>query len=196
MATAVPNLRDEQVLRTRERILDGLVRTMAKGIAGLSIPAVARAANVSVPTVYRHFPTKARLLAALPDYLNQKSGLLEFDPTAGIADTIRQIYQKVAGLDDMMRAALTSEVAGQLRRRTMPERMARFRSLVRRRHPELPSGDVERLTRLLVILTSSAVIRAFRDYVDRPAGPASEDVVWALELIERGLARQTSRPAR
>ena len=58
-------LRDEQADATRTRILEALVRTMAAGIGGLSIPAVAREAGVSIPTIYRHFGSKHGLVEAL-----------------------------------------------------------------------------------------------------------------------------------
>ncbi len=56
-------LRQEQARRTREQILDGLIQAMARGgLADLSIPAVAREAGVSVPTIYRYFHTKRELI--------------------------------------------------------------------------------------------------------------------------------------
>src|SRR5438093_9681250 len=76
-------LREEQAEVTRRRILDALVRTMAKGVAGLSVPAVAAEAGVSVPTVYRHFRTKADLVAALAPYLTRKTRLMEIPDVGG-----------------------------------------------------------------------------------------------------------------
>src|SRR6185295_7063387 len=62
-------LRDERAVQTRERILDGLVQVLARnGIAELSIPLIARAAGVSIPSVYRYFPTKKDLITALDEY--------------------------------------------------------------------------------------------------------------------------------
>ena len=58
-------LREEQAESTRSRILDATMRVMGRGVASLSIPAVAREAGVSTPTVYRHFGTKHDLLDAL-----------------------------------------------------------------------------------------------------------------------------------
>src|SRR5579863_7445713 len=66
------NLREEQTQQTRERILEGLIKVMANGIAELSIPAVAREAGVSVPTVYRYFRTKKELVEALGTYMMEK----------------------------------------------------------------------------------------------------------------------------
>src|SRR5215469_17927495 len=68
-------LRDERVIQTRERILEALVQVLARnGIAELSIPLVAREARVSIPSVYRYFPTKRDLFAALDDYAHAKGG--------------------------------------------------------------------------------------------------------------------------
>src|SRR5499426_2125742 len=66
-------LREERAVQTRERILDGLVKVMAKnGIAELSIPLIARQAGVSIPSVYRYFPTKRDLITALDEYAHQR----------------------------------------------------------------------------------------------------------------------------
>jgi AcrR family transcriptional regulator len=69
-------LRQEQAKRTREQILEGLIQAMARGgLADLSIPAVAREAGVSVPTIYRYFHTKRELIESLNGYIMQKSGI-------------------------------------------------------------------------------------------------------------------------
>src|SRR4026207_1350213 len=66
-------LRDERANQTRTRILDGLVQVMAhNGIAELSIPLVAKEAGVSIPSVYRYFPTKKALITALDEYAHQR----------------------------------------------------------------------------------------------------------------------------
>jgi len=57
--------RDEQALRTRERILDSVVSLLAEAHpAALSIPEVSRHSGVSIATIYRHFGTKEQLLDA------------------------------------------------------------------------------------------------------------------------------------
>ena len=74
--------------RTREQILDALVRTIGQGVAGLSIPAVAREAGVSIPTIYRHFHNKQELVAALGGYLMQKMGLASMQPPRSLDDLL------------------------------------------------------------------------------------------------------------
>src|SRR5438067_11115263 len=68
-------LRQEHTERTRDLIMEGLIRTMANGIVTWSIPDVAREAGVSVPTIYRYFRTKKDLVQALSVYVLQKAGL-------------------------------------------------------------------------------------------------------------------------
>jgi AcrR family transcriptional regulator len=89
------SLRQAQVAQTRERILGGLVRTMARGVAELSFPAVAKEAGVSLRTVYRYFPTKRELLAGLIAYADARSGSVhEPRPRSPneLADQVRQAY--------------------------------------------------------------------------------------------------------
>ncbi len=61
--------------QTRDLILEGLIKTMAKGVVTWSIPDVAREAGVSVPTVYRYFRTKKDLVQALGVYVLRKAGI-------------------------------------------------------------------------------------------------------------------------
>src|SRR5438876_10618884 len=94
-------LRDEQAVATRTRILEALVRTMAAGVAGLSVPAVAREAGVSIPTIYRHFGSKQGLLEALQPYVIEKGGLVPDTMPESLDDfgsTVRRLFQN---LDDM-----------------------------------------------------------------------------------------------
>jgi len=123
-------LRDEQAETTRTRILDGLVRTMADGVAGVSIPAVAREAGVSIPTVYRHFGSKRGLLAALGMHVAGRAGLVPSklpETQADFDSMLRKMFQNLAGMDQTLRAAAASDLGREARVAAMPAR-----SIVRR----------------------------------------------------------------
>src|ERR1700736_1004331 len=120
------SLRQEQMNRTREQILDALVRTIGQGVAGLSIPAVAREAGVSIPTVYRHFHTKQELVTALGGYLMQKMGLGSMHPPLSLDDWLafaREVFVKAEGMDEAIKVAAVSELGSQLRKDAMPLRI-------------------------------------------------------------------------
>jgi AcrR family transcriptional regulator len=184
-------LRAEQMDATRRKILDALVRTMARGVAALSIPAVAREAGVSVPTVYRHFRTKADLVAALPPHLVAKTGLM--DPAllegADLRTIVHEMYRRNAQMDAEVRAALASELGQDARRRLMPQRIALARKTVADRVPGLAATDLDRFTRVLLILMSSATMRAYQDYLGKNASEAASDVAWVVEALERAYRR-------
>jgi AcrR family transcriptional regulator len=184
-------LREEQAEVTRKRILDALVRTMGKGVAGLSVPAVAAEAGVSVPTVYRHFRTKADLVAALAPYLSRKTGLMEFPETAGddLAAAVRELYRRNEAMDVEVRAAMASQLGQEVRRRTMPNRVNLIKKNVAERVPGLSAADLDRLTRVLLILMSSATMRAYKDYLGMSAMEGAEDIAWTVGILQRSLRR-------
>ncbi len=184
-------LRAEQADATRRKILDALVRTMGRGVAALSIPAVAREAAVSVPTVYRHFHSKAALVAALSADLVGRTGLM--DPSmlegADLPTIVQEMYRRNAGMDAEVRAALASELGQEARRRLMPARVALARKTIAERVRGLTGDDLDRFTRVFLILTSSATMRAYKDYLGLDASQAGKDVSWAVEVFQRAFRR-------
>src|SRR3954453_24029747 len=91
-------IRVEQADATRVRILDAADRVMERGLATLSVPAVAREAGVSVPTVYRHFGSKPELLAALYPHLAGRTGFSQMTAPRSVDEfgaVIRDIFERL-----------------------------------------------------------------------------------------------------
>lgn len=179
-------LRAEQAEETRRRILDATLRVMAGGIATVSVPAVAREAGVSVPTVYRHFGTKSDLLAALYPHLVPRVGGYEMAPPTSVEEfraAIRAIFDRLDASDDLALAAMASPAGEQARGVTMPDRLRMTRQFVETIAPELPKSDRERIARVMVILTTSSALRMWRNYVGASVDDATDDVEWALRSL-------------
>jgi AcrR family transcriptional regulator len=177
------DLRAQQSDETRARILDAALKVIARGLATLSIPAVAREAGVSVPTVYRHFGTKADLLAELYPHVARRAGFDGLPDPASLEDVregVRAIFARLDAMDDLARAALASPIADQVRHATMPERYARIRRLGDSIEPKLAEADHERITRLMVILTSSSALRTWRDHLGSTVEEAADDIDWIV----------------
>lgn len=186
-------LRDQQAEATRTRILEALVRTMANGVAGLSIAAVAREAGVSIPTIYRRFGSKQGLVDALSPYVIAKAGLMPDPPPATlpeVARTVRSVFRNLAGMDATLRAAMASELGRQVRVATMPKRLAIHRETVGRLAPNLGDEDLDRLAKLSLILTSTSSFRAFKDYLGLGPDASAELVTWALGALVEGARHQ------
>lgn len=189
-------LRVEQATETRERILDAALRVLLTGVASLSVPAVAREAGVSVPTVYRHFGTKADLLAAMYPHAARRAGLDRIpDPTTvdELRSVVIAVYERLDAMDDVSRAAIASPVADQVRHATMPSRFERIRAIGRSVEPPLAKADLDRITRILVILTSSSSLRTWRDHLGATPEQAADDIDW---ILRAAIAAATSRKDR
>jgi len=188
-------LRADQADATRERILEGLVRSMAAGLATLSVPAVAREAGVSIPTVYRHFGSKAGLFEALGPYVVAKAGLLPDPMPETLEDmggSLRAVFHHLDEMDETLRAAMASQLGQEVRHAAMPMRREIHRDLIRRSAPDLEDADVERLTDMSVVLSSSGTFRVYRDYLGLSVDEAADRTRWALRTLLRG-AQNDSR---
>jgi AcrR family transcriptional regulator len=172
------------------------MRVMATGLAGLSVPAVAREARVSVPTVYRHFRTKRELLAAVYPHAARRSGLDTIaDPRSldELRPLIRAVVERLDTLDDLSRAAMASPGASEVRHATMPTRYERIRRLTDSIEPRLRKADRDRITRLLVVLTASASLRMWRDHLELSADQVADDVDW---IVRAAIAAANERKER
>lgn len=179
-------LRERQAEETRKRILDATVRVMARGVAGASIPAIARQAGVSVPTVYRHFGTKADLFAALYPHMVYHAASLQLLLPNSIDEFrigLRKHFERLDSMGEVERAAMASAAGQEARRVNMPSRIARTRDLARSIVPDDENVDLERLTRLLVVLTGTAAFRTWREDLGASVDEAVDDIDWAMRSL-------------
>ena len=188
-------LRAEQAEETRGRILDAALRVMSSGIASLSVPAVAREAGVSVPTVYRHFRTKSELLAEMYPHAARRSGLDGVPDPSAVGDVrgaVRAIFERLDALDDVARAAFASPIADEVRHATMPSRFQRIRRLGESIQPPLTKADLDRITRILVILISQSSLRTWRDHLGASAEEVGDDIDWILRAAIAAATREVA----
>lgn len=180
-------LRKEQTQRTREQILAGLVRTMARGITEVSIPAVAEEAGVSVPTVYRYFRTKRDLIEALGGYLVQKVGFNTSAAPPGNPEAlmvgVKQLFINYEGLDEIIRAAAISELSFALRKEGLPTRLKMIEEALSPVKEQYSEADWLHLCRVVLILSSTSTIRAFKDYLNLSGEEAANSVNWAIRAL-------------
>jgi len=182
-------VRAEHVEQTRRRILDAVSRVVAqKGVDALTLPQVARAAEVGAQTVYRHFPTKEALYEAFWRTARERFRLPSHaDAESLIADAPRVF----AGFDDdeaLCRAFVRSRAGHKLlrtdRRRT-PER-GPARDIDRAIGAELSSLRSDERTRVRALfesLYSVAFWMELRDAGGFDGREAGRTVEWALKVL-------------
>lgn len=190
-------LRQEQMTRTREQILEGLIRIMARGVTELSIPAVAREAGVSVPTVYRYFPSKRALVEALGGYVVEKVGRPNVQPPHSLEELtaqIRELFVKYESIDEVVRVAAMSGIAFELRKEVLQARLKIIEDALEPILARLDEADRIRLRNIVFLFSTTATIRAFKDYLDLTGEEAADNVVWAILTLTRG-ATQSNETA-
>jgi len=188
------SLREEQAQRTRDQILEGLIKTMAHGIATLSVPAVAHEAGVSVPTIYRHFRTKRDLVNALGSYLIGKisTGNTQQLPQSPkeLASMVRSVFLSFEGLDETVRAASVSELSYEFRKEALPARLKMIEVALAPVFEHANETDRIRLRNIILILSSTAMVRAFKNYLDLSGEEAADNVTWAILTLTQAVAHQ------
>lgn len=183
--------REQQKQETRTRILEGLIAVMADGLVEVSIPAVAEASGVSIPTIYRYFPNKPTLMTALPLYLAQKIGAPPLNPEPDLAsylNALNEFYARADNIDATMQAAAMSEAAVNLRRTTRPERLQMVEQMLRPYTTHLSLDEQEKLRNVVLILATSAVMKAFTDYLELSWEEAARQATWAIDMLVKGVA--------
>jgi AcrR family transcriptional regulator len=185
------SLRARQAQETRERILEATARVMATGIANASIPAIAREAGVSVPTVYRNFATKDELFRELYPYSLRRARMREpVAPTSleDFGEALRPVFDWVDALDDMTRAALAGPAVEEVRHVTMDRRIATTRGIADTIAPQLSEPDRDHLARLLVVLAMSSTVRMLREHLGLSTDEAIAEVEWVVRSVITGAA--------
>ncbi|MEY2431424.1 MAG: hypothetical protein QOC92_1149 [Acidimicrobiaceae bacterium] len=179
------SLRAEQAAATRKRIVDASIVVLAKGPDELSVPAVAAEAGVSVPTVYRHFASKKALVDAVYErYSDEIDVRWPDDPPRNLDDFLTRVpgvFIRQEQLPSTLRAVMSGPTGAKARRDNMPDRLASADALIGALR--LDPDDRERLRDLMVVLTSSAIQGAFRDYLGVGPEVAADRVVWAIKRL-------------
>ncbi|MCI2416757.1 TetR/AcrR family transcriptional regulator [Saccharopolyspora sp. K220] len=107
--------------RNRDRILDAARQSFAEEGSGVQMEPIARRAGVGVGTLYRNFPTKQALVAALvQEWATERAANLDRalavpDPWEAVADNVRSTAEAMsrdAGLREAFRDLPPKPAAG------------------------------------------------------------------------------------
>ena len=182
-------LREEQLEQTRERILEATARVVAAKNGTLSIPAVAREAAVSVPTVYRHFGTKDDLIASLGEHFFDRFRLADRRPPANL-DELREFLieqaAEYAKAEPVLRALATTEAGRKARHDFLPRRKQVIAEGLEPLLDGASDDDKRRVRDVYLLLTSSGGYRAGRELLAYSNEELADMIVWVVERLARG----------
>jgi AcrR family transcriptional regulator len=174
-------LRDEQARTTRSRILSAVIAALARQET-LSVPALAKAAGVSIPTVYRYFPTREALMDATEAAIGERLRRPRWADTP--EDYVARIPDRFAWFEqngDLIRAILGSALGRDLvhavrrRREKLLEKVVGARLAKR-------AGTRARIA-VLSVLDDAPTWRILRDGWGLSLEEAAAASAWATQVI-------------
>lgn len=186
------DLRRRRTAVTRDAIRDALVALLRdEHPATISIPAVAEAAGVSVRTVYRHFPSKQALLDDVAmiqrrraeSMLEGRGGL--FDNPEEYLPTLWADFERDLGA---VLAQHQSPAGHEVRAHRAATHRATLRPMLVDRFPDVPESDIDDLTDLAMLLTSSSAFLDLHLRLGRSGVDAARIAWWAVQAIQRQFA--------
>jgi AcrR family transcriptional regulator len=192
------SLRDLHAEKTRELIIDAVIDQLGDtGVLEFSYFEVARRAGISVRTLYRHFPERDDLFAAVIQRINARVGFHEYPSTGrGMIDLARTLFpafdENVALILAQQQTRLGTEVRSQGRR----DRAKAARRAVDDTAPGLSPERREDIAAVCHCLLSSDAWRRMREDFGLDGKRSGEAIAWALETLLAAAAAENERAKR
>jgi AcrR family transcriptional regulator len=180
--------------QTRNQILRALAGQLTAGnSAGFSVDAAAREAGVTARTVFRHFPTKDDMLAALSQWVLSITGNVPLpDGAEQLADTVIDSYTLFEDNAELMQALLLSEAGRGVRSRLTSRRRQGLAAALAGPVDHLPARQRRAVQALLTHLMTAETWWQLRKEYGVNGEDSARAVAWvvglALEALERGEA--------
>ena len=183
--------REQQRERMRSQILMSALDVFeARGFDGATVDAIARAADVSLPTLFRHYPSKVDILFADDDAILAawEEAILEVVPGESLLDALRRatLGGSARAVDPRLAALRTRLLpeSAELRRRQFEfdDHAQRRAAEAIRRRLELPEADLR--PRAIAAATMAAVRAAQEQWAAQGA-----DRMRSLESAFTALSR-------
>lgn len=192
-------IRDAHVEQTRTLLLERARRLLADGGPdALTLPKLAQAAGVSVPTVYRHFPTLDDLLRAFLEWLRPRIGqTAERFNTESPEQLARMPLENFPRYDAeaaLLRPLMESRAFNRVRDASISDRARNGAKRLRPHAPGWSDPQLEAMVGAVWVLNSPQVWRWLRDTWGVDNEQAAHAASWAMRTLLEALARGPQAP--
>lgn len=183
-------LRMRQKEQTHALILSA-VATILRGsdLHSVTTAEVARVAEVTERTVYRHFPTRDDLLKAFWAWqLERSGGANVIDPQTldELTTNIKRLFTSLDADEGVIRAVLSSAEGRELRKIANKARHEHMLNFVTRLNPDVPERDRHSIASSIVSVCSVPSWLFMRDNCGYDGKRAGEAAALAVRLILEG----------
>lgn len=187
-------LRTRQKAQTSELIMEAVKSILDHGELGdVTIAAVARIAQVTDRTVYRHYTARDdMILAFLRWHLERAGGATIQTPKAldTYMVTVKRVFANWAVDEGVIRALYLAPEGRQARKSATRERILRLREIADAELPELSESEREGLAVAMGSLALAENYIMMRDVLDLKAGAMGEAMTAAVDFMIDGARRK------
>jgi AcrR family transcriptional regulator len=187
-------LRGDQVQATRRRIIDALVAQAAeRGRTDFSIADVAARAGVAERTVYRYFPTRDDLIAAVNEAVEYGAGESPHGPSdlVEMAAHVRALYAFFEANATLIEASHAAGLGGEIRAVGRKRRGEHTRALLDQHLAGLSAADRRRAFAVFRTMFGSQTWRTMRHELKLSAEETLDAVQWVAGLVMTDLTRRS-----
>jgi AcrR family transcriptional regulator len=186
-------LRAEQLEQTRLRILEATTEVLADPSSEeVTIPLVAKRAQVALRTVYRHFATREALFDAWAEWVDDRLRIhLHSYPESveQLGPFARELYRSYDESASLVRAMLSSRAARVVRERTRRRRRRGFNRAMGELTAGLEPKERARVLAVVYLLVSAPAWQAMREQSGLDGVEAGKAAAWALRVLTDELRR-------
>jgi AcrR family transcriptional regulator len=178
------SMQEARASLVHERVLAGVDDLLRRG-EELTFARVARAAGVPERTVYRHFPTREDLMAAVFAWANEQVGFDGELPATGAAMTsmVQQVFPGFDRIAPVVDELLATAEGRRARLADLDGRRAAAESVVRVVAPHLEPTVCRQLAAVVQVLGTAATWQALRDFWGMDGTEAAAAVTTAIDLL-------------
>lgn len=194
MTQAATSLRERQARQVREAVLEAAIAELERrSVDDVSMADVARAAGISLRTLYRYFPDRASLLHAAGEHLFGSLGVpVDITGPDDITASFRDAASRLSTRPELTRALLRTSAGRATRSAVRPRRLEAIRAALEPLTATLDADTARWATAVIAHLCSTASWVDVSDESGLDDADAQRAVSWAIDvLVERLRAHAT-----
>lgn len=183
---------------TRDAIVDALVAQLAEdGGFDVNYAALARRAQVSIQTLYRHFPTRDALLDALTRRAGLAMALRELPhDREGVLATVRALFPRFDHHAALFAAQVHAGTRSRARARGRSRRASAFEEVLAKATPHVRAERRRAAAGILHLLVSAGTWHRLREELGLDGAQSGEITAWAVDTLWRALEAEDERARR
>jgi AcrR family transcriptional regulator len=190
-------LRERQKEQTREMILAAVASILSHAdTSAVTIGEVARVADVTMRTVFRHFSTREELLSVFWKWHLEKSGggtvLVEPQSVEQLLDTIKKLFASLDEDEGVVRAVISSAEGREIRTQANQRRLETMLKFIAPLVPGLSKRDRHQMASGIISVCSVLSWMFMRDNCGYDGKRAGEAAAFAVQLMIEGGQRRSA----